>query len=786
VYKNGKRVVKNNNVMCIYSNSALISHYEGQPVIKYVCNTPLPRELKMPSAIKSKRSILKLVADDELEHFHHGHPSHSKSRSDTQVDYSSDATQGVLNTVCSAICTLRQAHHTDNNIPKNIIATATVQSLKKTDTNTTAEHLRKIFAEAAKDAKLKDFGDGTQLTQIANTTKHIIFMVDEVIGDSSGTALLHELVKLSLSLKLEQHFRLKIIASDASIAGKDVIQQHLSKSAPSPAKILYRQVSQPIDEKPLSIQKDKINMGIYNLDATLINANTFPASEIVLSYKVITEMAKLPTTKRDIQQTWLQSDIFQLLCDETRKGQLIVYIQDIQKLHQLIKAISEAALPNNRFEEFKDYLLIHSRISDEIRKKVHQYKDVVKVIFMTSSASRGITFAGVRHILIEVPKFQVEYNLMEIIQTVYRGRGGETYEERALEQKTRWLTFYLHDVIYYAEKEQRQERYQRGITALMHKILLVRAALKTRITGYGDIGQQHHLRIIPVSGKHVDSVGHSLLIAVARLLEEIRKEIRRNLDSDKASYDKSLAQLGIDIKTIFVRTQTQVANNTLKEVNTYYERFAQCVAKSLYDVLTHDFEPKYHIDGDILTVPIPRSEERVRMSRDMLNATQQERLVARMHGHANNPKYADSIKTALIKMATEINKLQEAVAQTNKSQDVYSQNTSGGQYLYIPLPVFFKPMIFQKYFKGGSETATYEGEGGTEQRDTFHCILGDYLKLLYPINDRLPLDGGYESFPFLLFRCGNFTVLRQQRFDRRYLFSSTAFNLINLVLSQNS
>jgi hypothetical protein len=786
--QNGKRIVKDDDLMCIYSNSTLISHYGGQPVIKYVCNTPLPQQLKMPSVIGSRISTLKLVADEEAGEVYYRSASGTQSCNDTQIDYSSNAIPGVLKTVCSAICTLRQAFNTTDNIPKNIIATATVQSLKKTDTSTTAEHLRKIFAEAAKN-ELKDFGDGTQLKQIAKTTKHIIFMVDEVIGDSGGAELLHELVKLSQNLKLYQHFQLKIIASDASIAGKDVIQQHLLKPEPSPAKILYRQISQSIDENAISIQTDKVKMGIYDIDATLINANTFPASEIVLNYKVSVEMASLDANRKkvDIGLAWLQEDIFKLLRNAT-DGQIIVYIQDIQKLHQLIKAISEkqTTLPNNSFEEFKDYLLIHSRISNEARQQIHQCKNTVKIIFMTSSASRGLTFARVRHILIEVPKFQIEYNLMEIIQTVYRGRGGETDEEKVLEKKTRWITFYLHDVIYYAEWEQRQERYQRGITALMNIILLVRAALKTRIAGYGDIGCQEHLRIIPVSGKHVDSVGHSLLIATGRLLEEIRKEIRRSLNSHKVSYDKSLAKLRKDIQAIFVRTQTQVANETLKKVNTYYEGFAQCATKRLYDVLTYNFESEYYMDGDIITVPISKSKERINMTRDMLKAAQQERLVARMYGYANNSKYADSLKIALKNMAKEIEALQNAVEQTSKSQDIYSKNTSGGQYLSIPLPVFFKPEIFQKYFQSGSETATREEAESTQQEETFRFLLGGYLKLLYPINDKLPLDGGYEKFPFLLFRCDNFTALRQQRFDRRYLFSSTAFNLINLILSQDS
>ncbi|RKZ80768.1 MAG: hypothetical protein DRR19_23095 [Candidatus Parabeggiatoa sp. nov. 1] len=793
-FENGKRVVKDDSMVCIYSNSTLISNFEGQPVIKYASNTPLPSALKMPAAVGGKQSVLNLIADEQEVQFRQSRYSHTQSSSDNKIDYSRHIISGVLKTVCSAICTLRQAHCANNRLPKNIVATATVQSLKKTETNTTAEHLKKIFADAAQDKQLKNFAD-VKLAQIAKTTRHLIFMVDEVIGDSGGAALLHELVKMSKRLKLDNHFKLKIIASDASIAGKDVIKQHLSKHEPSPAKILYRQVDKHLDAKPLSIQQDKVKIGFSKKDATIINANTFPARELVLGYKVNVEMAAIESNgiakgeSITQSQAWMLQDIFKLLSNKSRNGQIIVYIQNIKHLNQLINALKEkaSALPAGSFEKFQDYLEIHSSISDEERQKIHAHKKVVKVIFMTSSASRGITFAGVRTILIEVPKFQVENNLMEIVQTVYRGRGGETAAERALEKQTRWLTFYLHDVIRYADWAQREERYQRGITGLMNMILLVRAALKTRFAGYGDIGRKSDLRIIPVGGKQVESFGDSLLTAVARLLTELRRENRRNLDNAKAGqadYDNSLVKLRADVRTIFVRTQTRVANETLKKVNTYYESFAQRAQKSLYDLLTYDFEPEYYIDGDIFTVPIAGSEERVNIPRDMLNAAKAERLVERMQGHATDSKYTNNLRTALTKMAKEIENMQQASEDTSKSQDVYSQNTSGGQYLSIPLPVFFKPDIFNAYFRLGSETMIYEAE--TMERDSFRDVLGEYLYLLYQLNDKLPLDGGYETFPFLLFRCENLTTIRQQRFDRRYLFSSTAFNLINLVLSQDS
>ncbi|MDM8560230.1 helicase-related protein [Candidatus Parabeggiatoa sp. HSG14] len=797
---NGKRVLKDDSLMCIYSNSTLISHYGGNPVIKYVCNMHLPDNLKMPATISGRRSVLTLVADEQEIKFQKSRYSHSQSSNDNKIEYTHSTPQGVLNTVCSAICTLRHAQCTEKSIPKNIIATATVQSLKKTEMGNTAQHLKRIFAEAAQNRELKQF-DEKKLAQFAQTTRHLIFMVDEVIGDSGGIALLHELVKIATRkpMKLNQHFKVKIIASDASIAGTDVIKQHLSKRESSPAKILYRQVERNIDTKPLSFEQDKFKLQRFKSEsATIINANTFPASPLVLSYKVSVEMASINNDSDAIvtsdnitqNQAWILHDLIKMLRDSA-KGQIIVYIQNIQRLNQLINAIKarQADLPGNTFEEFKDYLQIHSIISDETRQKIHVHKNTVKIIFMTSSASRGITFARVRHIIIEVPKFQIENNLMEIVQTVYRGRGGETEEERNLEKQTRWLIFYLQDTIRYTDSAQREERYQRGITGLMNIILLLRAALKTRITGYGDIGRKRDLRIIPVGDKHLDSVGDSLLIGVARLLTQIRREVSRSLDNQKAGvsgYDNSLAKLGVDIRNIFKRTDTKVNEKVnqeiLSQLNTYYKYFAQRAKTNFYDVLNHNFKAEYYLDGDILTIPITASEERIDVTRDILKAARTDRLVEKMQGHAKNPQYADSLKRELSHIATEIENLQQAGADTRKSQDVYSQNSSS-QYLSIPLPVFFKPEIFKDYFRYGSETRNYEEQ--TTEQDSFRDVLGYHLYLLYQINNKLPLDGGYETFPFLLFRCDNFTAIRQQRFDRRYLFSSTAFNLINLILSND-
>jgi len=46
-------------------------------------------------------------------------------------------------------------------------------------------------------------------------------------------------------------------------------------------------------------------------------------------------------------------------------------------------------------------------------------------------------------------------------------------------------------------------------------------------------------------------------------------------------------------------------------------------------------------------------------------------------------------------------------------------------------------------------------------------------------------DHSWQIFTREVLSCARVRYTRQQRFERRYLFSGTAFNLINLVLSSD-
>ena len=126
--------------------------------------------------------------------------------------------------------------------------------------------------------------------------------------------------------------------------------------------------------------------------------------------------------------------------------QLIVYIQNKPKLSELIDKI-QSELGKDNFMKNTHFLEIHANISEMEKQEIKRHQEKVKVVFMTASGSRGLSFTKAKHILVEIPKFEIEKNLMEIIQVIYRGRGNDI-----IDNQDKYLTFYLAErSVYYQD-----------------------------------------------------------------------------------------------------------------------------------------------------------------------------------------------------------------------------------------------------------------------------------------------------------------------------------------------
>ncbi len=348
---------------------------------------------------------------------------------------------GVLNSLCSALyATLEKP------LAHAIVATVAIQSLKRLegDKGNTLHHLKTIFQGVFND---QDAVIPQKMELLRRNIKHVFIMIDEVTGDESGVEFLHELHTFLAQRELlnSSFLHTKIIVADASIVDPQIITRHLADTIYEPDKIYFRRLRSRSQQQilPLSIEA----LPFRGEDAVVINANSYPASKLHVRYNVginalqyDVNTHKERRTLLDVElQEHLLSDIINLY-ERKDVAQSLVYIQDKQRLARLIDAVRKTL---GAFEKGKDYLEIHANISEADRDDIVQYRTSTRVVFMTASASRGLSFPEATHILVDIPHFEVEQNLMEILQVIYRGRGG------GRDQEEKYLSFYLTDRIVY-------------------------------------------------------------------------------------------------------------------------------------------------------------------------------------------------------------------------------------------------------------------------------------------------------------------------------------------------
>src|SRR5258708_38299558 len=133
---------------------------------------------------------------------------------------------------------------------------------------------------------------------------------------------------------------------------------------------------------------------------------------------------------------------------------------------------------------------------------------------MAASESRGHTFKRANHIVVDMPHFENEQNLMEILQVIYRGRGGD------FDQDEKTLTFYLADRIAYPEQADRELALKESLLHLLNVMLILKTAIMTRIEGSGQLGLNQRFRMIPIGGKSVLSAGGIFSKRLSYLLRE--------------------------------------------------------------------------------------------------------------------------------------------------------------------------------------------------------------------------------------------------------------------------
>jgi hypothetical protein len=672
--------------------------------------------------------------------------------------------RGVLNSICEAIATFVESKRS-----KNIVATACIQSLKKTlDGGDTLKHFGKIFRTAYNERLGVVIPAG--MKNISSEIKHVIIMIDEITGDDGGVEFLNGisniLSKYELTL-LEHGFNTKVIIADASIVDKQVIKQHLDDKSPEPDKIYFRRTSDTF--QPLSSETFEFK----RLPAIVINANSYPASKLAIKYKIILESCKfseeLTLEGNNSLIKEVQKEIFQdiqALLSRSDVKQVIVYIQNKQRLAELISEIKK----QREFELFTDYIEIHANISEVEKEEINRCKNDVKIVFMTASGSRGLSFPNAKHILVEIPRFQIERNLMEVIQVIYRGRGNDEIDNQEKE-----LIFYLSEqsVYYQDDSSNQQLSLQESVLNLLDVLLVLKASIMTRIVGYGTIGRGKFI-IIPIGGKSIFAAGETFSTQMANLIHQLKQEHRRNR-SDTLVENVYLNLENLLRSADFVVHDTTETTSYLAIQKFFNNQFTQ-TCNSLDKLLDFGKIELGYISGSLLIVPIANNtlEETYQIRLLDIATYANEQLWKNMHQISYSKSYPESLRFAIKDAIELVKKLRDGAERTQRLEQ---NSQSLDQYYALPLFAFICGEAMSKYFANNSQ----------EPEDKrFQKILTQYIRLLYPVGNVLPIGDRYRDFPFVVFRSYSLEAMRKKIFTQKYLLTSNELNVLNLILSKES
>jgi hypothetical protein len=740
-------------IMTLYSTSSLIESHGGNEWVVAYGASGHQDEFRLgpvrfipdrtPGVRSPKRDRLAQVSEDDI--------------ADVTVP-----NKGVLASVCEGIYEVLKTSDV-----QSVVATVSIQSLKKTSAGLTLKHFLRIFRNGYNERHNRVLWD--QLQAMSSRTRHLFVMVDEITGDEAGSVFLSEMLSLFRTLGLldpKSGFNTKIIIADASIVDVGVIQTHLGGREPERDKIYVRKA--PPKVAALSEQ----TFMFENEQALVIGANSFPSSELNLLYRLYIEVSAARERANEGVRNRLEEGIAQDVLTLLRRGetdQVIVYLQDKARIGELIERIGEVQQALGQpWKQDEDYLEIHASLSDGEKLRLGQVQDKVRVVFMTSSASRGLSFPRARHLLVAIPGFAVEQNLMEIIQVIYRGRGQEPWESQP-----RTLLFYLAEHIVCDSAENRARAVQERLLTLLTLLLILKVSILTRIQGYGQIGTERVL-MVPVGGKGLTTAGDSFGLRMENLLRALQSAIRQRPN------DGGLREIHQQLMGLLSRGEV------LLEQECYsYLQFMREFETHMVDALTRGFNRLLelpspglaYVTGGLLVVPLIGREVHehyylrlMEQIRPLVEEALLPLLYAKMHDEEGLP---EGLRSQLRQAVDLVQKL--TVKEISRSQRVVGQAEHPDLYYALPLWALVNHPALAAYFTSEpDEPAT----------SSFRALLGQLVRAHHPSEGMLPIGPHYAEFPWILFRSHSLLGLRQRLFTGRQLLASAAFNVLNLILSR--
>jgi hypothetical protein len=788
------------DLLCLTSNSTLIRDAGGAPTVEYRgagARVPVrPRGVSFVT--EAEAEVLRARARQQT--FHRVRPVAEDTLHERR-----GSRPGVLHSLCRGI-----GAALDTTRPNAIVAAVAIQSLKRNEHGDTLDHLCHIFGGAYNERE-GSFAEAP-MRALARTTRHIVVMIDEIAGDDAGYAFFQRVVELFSSYHLEQFgFRLTVVVSDASIAGIEVVRAHfaLDQSEPDARKIYLTLASETPPDEEVTETTDRPHPTVLPpgaasaavdltqaldyrafdfehdgaADACLVNSNTYPAGSLHLRYVVRTPIQVLPAhltrqQRRELTATWrldsetdqeIIRDIVGLLASaHGTRPQTIVYVQNKQRLQVIMERVrrecEETGVP---FVEREDYVQVHAENAEDDLACVLDpaRRDRLHVIFMTSSASRGISFPKATRLLIDVPRFQIESNLMEIVQVLYRGRG-----DHAIDLGEKEVTFYFTDRIL-APEGAREGAVREGVMGVLTILSLLKLCVLTRMVGAARL-RDRAIALIPIGGKSVGSAGQAFHHDLSGFVSALAKAMRGERTNDHA-----LKQLHMVATRLLHSAHLNLEAST--DGKSYLSLYEEASQERIDAWITSDdeIEGAYTL-GSLLLVPLDGRQletihsmdldDAIALSRDPKTGEAMRSLFGRRQAFA--PSLIDGLK--------DFQELLAELADTERSQRMEHLGAPPSGYYVLPLAAFVAKESIARHCE---ELALPEhGQEGYALRD----VLMSYVRDAYPLDTVLPIGSAYRRVPFLVVTSQDLAALRAKRFRLGHALMSHEMNLLTLLLAE--
>jgi hypothetical protein len=418
--------------------------------------------------------------------------------------------------------------------------------------------------------------------------------------------------------------------------------------------------------------------------------------------------------------------------------------------------------------EGTEYTQIHADIADDDLNRLLDpaRRDALRVIFMTSSASRGLSFPRVTRLLIEVPRFSIESNLMEIIQTLYRGRGG------AADLGEKEVTFYITDALFAPEGPRAFAAAREAALSVLTLLCLLKLCLLTRLRGAAQL-RDRAIALIPIGGKTVGAAArafhHSLADCRAALARARRGPLTQN---------PALERLAEVVEALLATSTLELEPRAAS----YLTLYEQATPDRLDAWLVSDepSEPAYTL-GSLLLVPLAgRALE-----------TAHHLLLQRAIALARDPRTEQALRwvyarrralpPTLLEGVRELEALLDALRPVERSQRLEHSGRPSSAYVVLPIAAFVAKDAIAAYCQ-----AVAADPARIVEREQLRAVLLAYVRDAYPVETVLPLVGsGYSRLPFLVITSQDLAALRAKRFRLGHVLMSHELNLLTLLLAED-